>query len=105
MFYLFLFFFFLIVLNIYASYFLQDNFDFTYFQLYLIILIGYILSKENLLIKLKPYIKFILLINLYFLINEKFTGIPFVPWEEGRELSLVFYGQGIFGYTKMLQMQ
>ncbi len=99
-FYLFLFFFFLIVLNIYASYFLQDNFDFTYFHLYLIMLIGYILSKENLLIKLKPYIKFILLINLYFLINEKFTGIPFVPWGEGRELSLVFYGQGIFGYTK-----
>ncbi len=91
---------FLVVFNLYAYFMQKNNFDFSYFHVYILILIGYILSKENLFEMLKPYVKFIILINLYFLINEKITGAPLVPLEEGRDISFVFYGQGIFGYTK-----
>lgn len=96
-FYLFLFLSFGIILNIYSYYMLENDFDFTYFVPYLIIFIGYILSKENLFVELKPYIKFILIVNLFFLINEKITGIVFVPF---RDINLMIYGQGIFAYTK-----
>lgn len=96
-FYLFIFLSFLITLNVYSYYILEENFDFTYFVPYLIIFIGYILSKENLFVDLKPYVKFILIVNLFFLINEKITGILFVPF---RDVNLMIYGQGIFAYTK-----
>jgi hypothetical protein len=93
--------FFFMILNLYANYTLQNNFDFSYFQIYLMIFIGYILAKDNIWLELKPYIKAIILINLVFLISEKLIGSPIVPYSDGRDnLSILIYGQGIFGYTK-----
>lgn len=90
----------LVLCNIWAYYLIQDDFDFSYFHIYLFILIGYILSKENLLEDFKPYVKIIIIGNLYFLVNEKITGVPLLPFLDERDISLVFYGQGIYGYTK-----